>query len=178
VALISAALSAGGLAVGLIYLAMSWIGFPAPTGASIPVAQALEVVKIALAIVAGIGGVIALVIAYRRQRVAEASEAREQTKLYVDRLDKAADRLGNESPTVRLAGAYALAAIGDEWVEGRVLCSNILFAFLRSRNETDPFVKETIALIFTRHLREWGMLVEGKDEAEVRKVVAERQPSP
>ncbi|MGA4994953.1 hypothetical protein [Nonomuraea bangladeshensis] len=137
-------------------------------------AEVLEIIKISLAVVAGIGGVIALVIAYRRQRIAEASDAREQTRLHAERLDKAADRLGSESPTVRLAAAHAVAAIGDEWIEGRKLCGEILYAFLRSRQETDPFVQETIRMIFTRHLREWGMISEPNFEQETRKAAAEK----
>ncbi|MEU8381618.1 hypothetical protein [Streptosporangium sp. NPDC048865] len=165
VALAGALLLAGAVAFALVYGALTWMGFPAPARRPTSVAEALDIVKIALAIVAGIGGVVALVVAYRRQRVAEASEAREQTKLFAERLDKAADRLGSDSATVRLAGAYAVAAIGDEWVEGRRLCGSILFVFLRSRHEQDPFVKETVARIFTEHVGAWGMIIPHDPEA-------------
>lgn len=41
--------------------------------------------KIALTVVGGIGGVIALTVAYRKQRLGEAAERREDTKAFTDR---------------------------------------------------------------------------------------------
>ncbi|MEV0582758.1 hypothetical protein [Nonomuraea sp. NPDC050310] len=61
-------LLAGAGAGALVYGALAWIGFPASTGKA-TISEALEIVKIALAVIAGVGGVIALVVAYRSQRV-------------------------------------------------------------------------------------------------------------
>jgi hypothetical protein len=58
----------------LLYGALSWAGPSRPS-----LGETLEIVKICLAVVAGVGGVIALVVAYRRQRVAEAGEGRERS---------------------------------------------------------------------------------------------------
>ncbi|MFC4587558.1 hypothetical protein [Sphaerisporangium corydalis] len=62
---------------------------------------------------------VALVVAYRKQRVTEAGESRKQAKLHAERFDKAGDKLGNDSAAVRLAGVHALAALADDWTGGR-----------------------------------------------------------
>lgn len=100
--------------------------------------EILELVKISLAVVAGIGGVVALVVAYRKQRIAEASESREQTKLFNERFLGASGQLGDESPAVRLAGVHALAALADDWEGGRQMCIDVLCAYLRLPSEPEP----------------------------------------
>jgi uncharacterized protein YjbI with pentapeptide repeats len=95
-------------------------------------------IKIALTVVAGIGGVIALVVAYRRQRLAEREHVRaedaahrEDTRLYTDRFGRAADQLGSDKAAVRLAGAYAMAELADDWDDSRQVCIDVLCAYLR-----------------------------------------------
>ncbi len=88
-------------------------------------------VKIALSVVAGIGGVVALVVAYRRQSYTEAESSREDTRLYNERLRTAAEQLGVTHSAGRLAGVYALASLADDWHGGRQTCINILCAYLR-----------------------------------------------
>ena len=109
--------------------------------------ERLDVIKIALAVIAGLGGMVALVVAYRRQRLAEAaqrlaeaSEDREWSKLHVERFAKAAEKLGGDSSAVRLAGVYELADLADDWEQGRQTCINVLCAYLRmpSSREPDP----------------------------------------
>ncbi|MFG1941341.1 hypothetical protein [Nonomuraea sp. NPDC048826] len=112
-------------AVGLIVLALIGLGSPDLPRGELDVTNLLEVIKISLAVVAGVGGVVALVIAYRKQRLAEAGEAREHTKLYAERFDKATDKLGSEAPSVRLAGVHALAALADDWPGGRQMCIDV-----------------------------------------------------
>jgi hypothetical protein len=95
-------------------------------------------IKIALTVVAGIGGVIALVVAYRKQRLAEREHVRaegtarrEDTRLYTDRFGRAADQLGSDRAAVRLAGAYAMAELADDWYDSRQVCIDVLCAYLR-----------------------------------------------
>jgi uncharacterized protein YjbI with pentapeptide repeats len=95
-------------------------------------------VKLALAVVAGVGGVVALVVAYRRQRFAErehdraeAAMDREATKLFTERFGKASEQLGSDKAAVRLAGVYALASLADDWEAGRQMCIDVLCAYLR-----------------------------------------------
>ena len=82
-------------------------------------ATAFNLLKVAFAVVAGIGGIVALVTAYRRQRVAEHAESRERARLFNERFATAAGQLGHESAGVRLAGVYAMAGLGDDWPEQR-----------------------------------------------------------
>ncbi|MER6952202.1 pentapeptide repeat-containing protein [Nonomuraea sp. NPDC000554] len=111
------------------------------------IAEALEIVKISLAVVAGAGGVVALVVAYRKQRVTEAGEQREQVKLYAERFDKAADKLGSESAAVRLAGIHALASLADDWEGGRQMCIDVLCAYLRMPPAPKPDADDPESLI-------------------------------
>ncbi|MBE1585084.1 uncharacterized protein YjbI with pentapeptide repeats [Nonomuraea angiospora] len=126
------------LSVGLIWAALAWLGVPNRSGQSVTVTEVLEVIKISLAIVAGTGGVVALIVAYRKQRVTEVGEQREQAKLYAERFDKAADKLGSESGAVRLAGIHALASLADDWVGGRQMCIDVLCAYLRMPRGSRP----------------------------------------
>jgi len=99
-----------------------------------------DVVKLAFAVVAGLGGVVALVVAYRRQRNLEKDEHghRDQTRLLTERFGSAAQQLGDNAAPVRLAGAYAMAALADEWVEQRQQCIDVLCGYLRLPYTGDP----------------------------------------
>jgi uncharacterized protein YjbI with pentapeptide repeats len=101
-----------------------------PTRA-LDVKDRFDVVKLILAVAGGIGAVVALTIAYRRQRHSEAAEYREDTKLYTDRFGRAAEQLGHDKAAVRLAGTYALAELADDWDDGRQVCIDVLCAYLR-----------------------------------------------
>jgi len=98
----------------------------------------LEVIRLAFYAVAGIGGVIALTVAYRRQRLSEIEVDREDAKLYNERFAAAADQLSSERAANRLAGVYAMAALADEWGPGRQTCVNVLCAYLRMPYEPPP----------------------------------------
>ncbi|MFJ6671560.1 hypothetical protein ACIQMJ_10685 [Actinosynnema sp. NPDC091369] len=87
--------------------------------------------KIALTVVGGIGGVIALTVAYRKQRLGEAAERREDTKAHTDRFCKASELIGSSQAAVRLAGIYAMAALADDWDDHRQMCVDVLCAYLR-----------------------------------------------
>ncbi|MFD6678428.1 pentapeptide repeat-containing protein [Micromonospora parva] len=61
---------------GLIAAALGFAGWPAlERGATVTAATLFDLLKLVFAVVAGIGGVAALVVAYRRQRVAEHTNA-------------------------------------------------------------------------------------------------------
>src|SRR5437762_7859986 len=69
VALVGAVGLVGALAVAALWTA----GFPTlKRDATVTAATLIELLKLVFAVVAGIGGVIALVVAYRRQKVTEA----------------------------------------------------------------------------------------------------------
>ncbi|WP_424534320.1 pentapeptide repeat-containing protein [Sphaerisporangium viridialbum] len=131
------------MAGGLLAAAVAWIGLPSKL--TLDTGNLLEIIKISLAVIGGIGGAVALVVAYRKQRLAEEENhrarltaRREDTKLYAERFDKAADKLGSEAPAVRLAGVHALAALADDWAGGRQMCIDVLCAYLRMPLEPEP----------------------------------------
>ncbi|WP_198663717.1 pentapeptide repeat-containing protein [Jiangella endophytica] len=97
-----------------------------------------SIVRISLAAVAGIGGIVALVVAFRRQKFIEtdhlravAAEKREDTRLFTERFRSAAEQMGSDKAAVRLAGLYALRELGDDWVSGRQMCADVICAYLR-----------------------------------------------
>ncbi|WP_164835789.1 hypothetical protein [Actinacidiphila soli] len=97
-----------------------------------------DAIKIALAVVAGVGGVVALVVAYRRQHLSEATDAREYDKALIERFGAAAEQLGADQPAVRMAGAYTMARLADEWPQERQICIDVLCGHLRMPHAPDP----------------------------------------
>jgi hypothetical protein len=84
----------------------------------------LDVTKVALSVVAGVGAAIALTVTYRRQRDIERAR-------FDERLAAGAAQLGADSAAQRLAGVYTIAALADETVERRQQCIDLLCAYLR-----------------------------------------------
>ncbi|WP_106616125.1 pentapeptide repeat-containing protein [Saccharothrix carnea] len=153
VAWFAVALVVGGAAgAGLLWL----LGWPKlPQGVAFSTTEALDVLKIGLAVVAGFGGVVALAVNYRRQRVTEAAhvltlsqEERERTKLFNERFAGTTAQLGHDQAAVRIAGVYALAGLADDWAAQRQTCVDVLCAYLRLPRESNEGEKEVIATIF------------------------------
>ncbi|GAA3370050.1 hypothetical protein GCM10020367_15140 [Streptomyces sannanensis] len=61
-----------------------------------------DLVKLSFGVVAGAGALVALVVAYRRQRVDEDGALRDATRLHTERFTTAVSQLGEESAAVRL----------------------------------------------------------------------------
>lgn len=115
-----------------------------------------DLLKIAFAVAAATGGTVALVTAYRRQRVAEfaqdlarqqhelagRAEEREATRLLNERFTTAAGQLGDGQPAVRLAGVYAMAGLADDWPQQRQTCVDVLCAYLRMPYEPDRVIPD------------------------------------
>ncbi len=115
------ALSAG---LGVAAAAYGFLRWITPVDASKTAAE-IDVTRVALTVVAGVGGVVALVIAYRRQRDLEQSR-------FVERFGAAAAQLGATDVAVRIAGVYAMAGVADE-SDGprRQQCIDVLCGYLR-----------------------------------------------
>jgi hypothetical protein len=139
------------LTTGLIVA--GWFMFGRPSSAG----DRLSLVKVVLAVVGGVGGVVALTVAYRRQRHGEVAEERERYKSFTDRYVKAAEQLGHESPSVRVAGVYAMAELADDWEDGRQLCIDVLCAHVRmpykDPEEGEREVRRTLFRVIRNHLR-------------------------
>ena len=94
----------------------------------------------AFAVVAGLGAVAALVISYRRQRLTEKAEERENTRLFTERFEGASEKLGSEHAAVRLAGVHALAHLANDapTQQLRQMCIDVLCAYLRMPYDPEP----------------------------------------
>ncbi|CCF63725.1 exported protein of unknown function [Nocardia cyriacigeorgica GUH-2] len=110
--------------LGVAFVAYGLLRLITPVDASRAAAE-IDVTRVALTVVAGVGGVVALVIAYRRQRDLEQSR-------FVERFGAAAAQLGATDVAVRIAGVYAMAGAADE-SEGlrRQQCIDVLCGYLR-----------------------------------------------
>lgn len=131
-----------GVCIAALSLAGMWQLFGRPRVSAVPPAldpnTLFDALKISLSLVAGIGGVAALVIAYRRQRLneaehlrQEAAARREDARLFSERFSRSSEQLASDKVAMRLAGVYALAGLADDWEEGRQTCIDVLCAYLR-----------------------------------------------
>ncbi|MER7000764.1 pentapeptide repeat-containing protein [Streptomyces sp. NPDC000410] len=161
------------LAVGaaIMILGLLWLALGAPrveVPGPLKPSDTYDAIKIALAVVAGAGGVVALVVAYRRQHLNETTDAREYEKALIERFGAAAGQLGADQPAVRMAGAYAMARLADEWPQERQMCIDVLCGYLRMPHAPDPptddqtlttwqrerKVRETVLQLIGAHLRD------------------------
>jgi hypothetical protein len=128
------------------------------------------VLQLVFASVAGAGALVALIVAYRRQKIAEADSAHDRTRVFNERFIAIAAQLGDEQPAVRLAGVHAMAGLADDWKANRQTCIDVLCAFLRMPYEPDPGqaapaaeqlayrakqeVRHTVIRVIAAHLRD------------------------
>ncbi|MFE3173612.1 pentapeptide repeat-containing protein [Amycolatopsis sp. NPDC059090] len=125
-----------------------WAATRGLTGAALVTAR-FDALKIGLSIGVGSGGIVALYLAWRRQRSTEAdldnreralahqrdvsndvradATARRITELYT----KAVEQLGSDKGPVRLGGLYALERLAQDNAEQRQTIVNVLCAYLR-----------------------------------------------
>jgi uncharacterized protein YjbI with pentapeptide repeats len=161
---------AGLAALGAVALVL--LHHPAlPRSHVISVHDTVGVAQLVFASVAGAGALVALVVAYRRQRVSEASSAHDRTRVFNERFTAIAAQLGDAQPAVRLAGVHAMAGLADDWKENRQTCVDVLCAYLRLPYDPDPTlnpvwgvtkadyranreVRHTIIRLIGAHLRE------------------------
>jgi hypothetical protein len=102
----------------------------------------IEAIKVGLSVAAGIGGVSALLLAFRRQLHGEhvaqdiSYDATQQriTELYA----KAVEQLGHEKAPVRLGGLYALERLAQDNIEQRQTVVDVTCAYLRMPFNFDP----------------------------------------
>ncbi|MFI0242503.1 pentapeptide repeat-containing protein [Streptomyces sp. NPDC016845] len=92
-----------------------------------------DLVKLSFGVVAGAGALVALVVAYRRQRIDEDGALREATRLHTERFTTAVSQLGDASAAVRLGGVHALAGLADDAPtrDLRQTSIDVLCAYLR-----------------------------------------------
>lgn len=160
--------------VGLVGLAwLAWVllgvaGFRRHGAPSLH--DTVGILQLVFASVAGAGALVALVVAYRRQKIAEADSAHDRTRVFNERFTTIAAQLGDAQPAVRLAGVHAVAGLADDWRANTQTCIDVLCAYLRMPYEPDPGegaptahrlefranqqVRHTIVRVVTAHLRD------------------------
>ncbi|WP_158710089.1 pentapeptide repeat-containing protein [Streptomyces katrae] len=166
---VTALLLAGAASITILGLLWLTLGTPrVQVAGPLKPGDTYDAIKIALAVVAGAGGVVALVVAYRRQHLNETTDAREYDKALIERFGAAAGQLGADQPAVRMAGAYAMARLADEWPQERQMCIDVLCGYLRMPHAPDPptddqvltawrrerKVRETVLQLIGAHLRD------------------------
>jgi len=98
----------------------------------------ISVLQLVFATVAGAGALVALIVAYRRQKITEADSASDRTRVFNERFTAIAAQLGDAKPAVRLAGVHAMAGLADDWKQNRQTCVDVLCAYLRLPHDPDP----------------------------------------
>lgn len=125
--------------VGLWLAALALLNSPKlPHSNAISLHDAVGVAQLVFASVAGAGALVALVVAYRRQRVAETGSAHDRTRIFNERFTAIATQLGDDQAAVRLAGVHAMAGLADDWKENRQTCVDVLCAYLRIPYGPEP----------------------------------------
>ena len=97
-------------------------------------ASPLDIVKVSLTTIGGIGGTGYLVIKYRERASAERAERDAEQDRAEQRLLSGVQQLGSGSPQVRIAGVYSLASVADTYRgEYRQRVVSILCGYLRTQ---------------------------------------------
>ncbi|MEV4123981.1 hypothetical protein [Nocardia sp. NPDC049707] len=106
----------GGLVIATAAGLIAWVVL----GTNREPAAPLDITKLALVVAGGVGGAVALVVAYRRQRDLESAR-------FIERFGAAATQLGSPHTAVRIAGVYAMAVVADESAgDRRQQCIDVL----------------------------------------------------
>lgn len=126
---------------GVFYSLVVLLGFKEiDSAAKLDARTLFDLVKLSFGVVAGAGALVALVVAYRRQRVDEVGAHREATRLHTERFTKAVEQLGSDSPAIQLGGVHALAGLADDAPDNslRQTCIDVLCAYLQLPFTADP----------------------------------------
>jgi uncharacterized protein YjbI with pentapeptide repeats len=134
-------------AVSLIvtaWLLFNWLIGSPPKASPKPldITTQLELAKLAFATVAGLGALVALVTAYRKQRIDEAAQilarqmARDTThdateRRITDLFSNSVEQLGHEQAAVRLGGLYSLERLAQDNPAHRDTVVSVMCAYLR-----------------------------------------------
>lgn len=141
-----------------------------PSGPIVPgdISQLAEIGKVSLAVVAGLGGVVALVTSFKRQQLSElsyrmavSSLERDRQRILNERFASAVTQLGDSSSaSVRIGGVYSLAKLADDWPTDRQRCIDVLCAYLRfpwedsDEKADEAEIRRTLSSVIQEHLKE------------------------
>jgi uncharacterized protein YjbI with pentapeptide repeats len=100
-----------------------------------PAERLSDLIKVALTVTGGTGAAVALVVAYRRQRLAEsvAVDTRHDAseRRITEQYTQAVEQVGHAKAPVRLGGLYALDRVGQNAPDHRQVVVDVLCAYLR-----------------------------------------------
>ncbi|MEU8117618.1 pentapeptide repeat-containing protein [Spirillospora sp. NPDC049024] len=137
---------------------VTWLlGSPPPAQPKpLDTAAQLDLLKLVFALVAGAGALVALVTAYRRQRVDEvAAERAERAQEHAERVAReaaydaterrvtelygqAVEQLGHDKAAVRLGGLYSLERLAQDHAQHRQTVVDVVCAYLRMPFQPSP----------------------------------------
>lgn len=146
-------ISFGGVVIALVaaWFLVTWLLGSPPKAAPKPLdtTAQLELLKLVFALVAGVGALVALVTAYRRQRIDEAAGERAERvqahteqvardavhdateRRVIDLYGQAVELLGHDQAAVRLGGLYSLERLAQDYPEFRQTVMDVVCAYLR-----------------------------------------------
>jgi uncharacterized protein YjbI with pentapeptide repeats len=101
------------------------------------ITSVLDVVRISLTIVGGIGAVGYLVIKYQERQASQREEQRTKDQLDRRRFNEAISLFGSENAITRMAGVHALIEVGNRYSSLRQEIVNLLCGYLRSKRIDD-----------------------------------------
>jgi hypothetical protein len=124
---------------GLAWLAWALLGVAGYRHHGAPeLKDTIGVLQLVFATVAGAGALVALIVAYRRQKITEADSIHDRIRVFNERFTAIATQLGADQAAVRLAGVHAMAGLADDWKQNRQTCVDVLCAYLRLPYDPDP----------------------------------------
>ena len=94
-------------------------------------AARVRMIEASLAVIGGAGAALALVVNYRRQQVLEDQDERSYREAHTKQFSDFTEQLADARGPVKLAGAYSLLRLADEWNEQRQQVIQVLCAYLR-----------------------------------------------
>lgn len=122
-------------------------------------------VKLSLTAVGGLGGTVYLVIKYRERDSIESSEEDIKLERIEEKILRAVQQLGSESPQVRIAGVYALTEVADTHRGNyRQRVVDLLCGYLRTERgswdantgsyvNNDSALEDIVLNVISRHMR-------------------------
>ena len=123
-------------AVAVLAALIWWLGLSGKITQS--TSAVISLIQLSFALVAGVGAVTGLVIAYRKHQLETGADAREDQRLFNERFGTAATQLASDLPAIRLAGIYSMAGLADSWTDGRQQCIDVLCTNLRRAYAPEP----------------------------------------
>jgi hypothetical protein len=111
-------------------------------------------VQYALLTAGGVGAVAALVISYRKQKLAEDSVILDLESHYGGRFVEATNQLGSQNPTIRMAGALSLVHLADDWLSQRQTVIDVLTSYLRMPTTSGEAAEKEIRASIFRSIRD------------------------